>query len=189
MLGRKPDTSDIGDVPIDFRMYQLTVRDAAALSGVPERTVRNWEARVSGIGIGYRTWRHLRFSLRDVIQLHVMFYLAIRLGIALEHAVRIGSFAAEMVCETVLDPATGKISGSPLGNSVLVGFGDDGQVSVGTASIAAPGHYLPPSFERDAKSVLRRPHIMIPVDAIRRNLVERVCAMTRQTQTEEPADG
>jgi hypothetical protein len=165
-----------GDAPIDFREYRFRAREAAALSGVPETTVRNWEARVDGMNIGRRiAFRRLRFCLADIVQLHVMYYLSARLGIALDVAVRVGAYAAEMAC----------LAGSPLGNSILLGFNDAGEILVGSSFIREPGRYLPPSFEQDARHVLRRPHVMIPLDAITRDIAERMDASPDRTEANE----
>lgn len=166
---------DLGDVPIDFRDYRFSVREAAEMSGVPEETIRNWDKR-GQLSIGKRiVFRRVRLCLADAITLHVMFYLSVRLNIALGVAAKVSAYAGEMAC----------LSGAPLGNSIVLGFGDDGEVLVGTAFIREPGHYFPPSFEQDAAHALRKPHVVVPVDAITRNVMERSRAFAA-AQPEQP---
>jgi hypothetical protein len=65
------------------------------------------------------------------------------------------------------------------------GFNDAGEILVGSSFIREPGRYLPPSFEQDARHVLRRPHVMIPLDAITRDIAERMDASPDRTEANE----
>lgn len=173
-----PRSPEIGDKPIDFKAYDFSAREAAALSLVPERTIRNWEyRRISGVQIGRRTFvGRLQFRLVDIVTLHVMHYLSSCMGFSPENAAPIALAASELMCFAVEDPATGQQSYNRV---ILVCCGDDGEIVTGLAD--SKGAFVqPPNYGQDPGSLLHKPYTIVPVDSIRRAVVERLCALVAE---------
>jgi hypothetical protein len=174
-----PPLADIAAPPLDLNLRQFTTLEAAALSGASEIAVRNIEARVLDLDIGTRTIvngvvRAIHYSAADIFKIRIAFYLCQRIGMDVTATGAIANYCYELARLFGTDPDTGRRT-APAGDTVLIAYDVNGQPVVCATQIDHPGHYLPPSFEDDPDHPLRAPHITIPVHAVYRNVIERVC--------------
>lgn len=161
-----------GDRPIVLDDPTFSMAEAARLSGVEEKTVRNWIARDltdAGSKFGGR-WA---FSFNDVLKLKVAGYLANTLNLEAGAAARIAKEAGRMITARALqqserDPRTGQLielqSEFQHWQAILVSF-KDGNATFWTAG-ADPSRHDPPRYADIDHASLRRPYIVIPCDPI-----------------------
>lgn len=161
-----------GDRPIVYDDADFTMSEAARLSGVEEKTIRNWIARDvtdAGTKFGGR-WA---FSFNDILKLKVAGYLVGSLCLEASAAAKIAKEAGRMVAARALEqsernPATGKLieleTGFEHWQAVLVSF-KDGNATFWTAG-CDPSRRDPPRYSNIDHASLRRPYIVIPSDSI-----------------------
>src|SRR4051812_37079304 len=101
---------DIGDTPIRLDEYQFTLAEAAQVSGVAEKTVRNWIGRdVLKVGQKHFTGR-LIFNFLDLVRLSVMNDLTTTVPLLPADAVVIAEMVAERAVERAIrNPETGEL--------------------------------------------------------------------------------
>ena len=101
-----------GGRDIHLAEHQFTLAEAAMISGVPEKTIRNWLARGSlPIGLKHRLGRWL-FSTLDIIRLRVMNDLTQNELVPMKptDAAHLAAVVADRAMRaTFRDPATGEL--------------------------------------------------------------------------------
>ena len=184
--------ADLGDIPIHFDEYQFTLADASFLSGVPQKTIRNWLARdVLRVGKKHFLGRWT-FSFLDAVRLAVMRDLTTIVTLPLADAARLADLVAEEVVKHARRDASGKLLNVKDGRrpnvNILVGFGADGQPKAWVANIKEPGRYYAPHYKDHGRAALRRTHIVIPVTAILTDTLFRIEDLARRGEQDESGD-
>jgi hypothetical protein len=148
-----------------------TTGQVAALSGVPEKSVRNWDARgVLPLGESHFTGRRL-FTLTDALKLAVMADLTGRVGVSPSDA----AGAATLVARAVIAAAPPDADGHPTldPNSVPPTRAYalailNGEMHVGTVDSAEPGEW---------SGEWGRAHIVLPIAPLLANLAFRLLSL------------
>jgi hypothetical protein len=168
-----------GDTPIYFKEYQFTLAEAAAVSGVSEKNIRNWLARdVLKIGKKHFLGRWL-FNFLDLVRLTVMNDLTQQVAMQPVEASQIanGVGITDLVYEMTRRDATGQLLDGKDGYrpnvNVMVAFIDGKPFAVST-NIKNPGNYYPPDDSDVANAAFRRAHIVIPIYGIVSDLMFRL---------------
>jgi hypothetical protein len=173
----------LGDRPIRLAEHQFTLSDAAFLSGVPAKSIRNWIARdVLPLGHRHFLGRWL-FSLLDILKLSVMHDLSVRLSFNPRDAARLAEMAGAIAMDSTARDASGQLLDSADGfrpnRNIVVSFNDDGLPLAGVADIRNPGNYYPPAAGNPDTAPLRRAHVVVPVTSIFHDMLLRTEALTR----------
>jgi hypothetical protein len=174
---------DLGAVPIHLAERQFTLGEAATLSRVPHRSIRNWMARdVIVLGERHFLGRWM-FSVLDVLKLAVMHDLCVKMTFSPTIAAKL----AEAVAQVAWDSSKRDASGALLAGAdnfrpnvnVILNYDEDGQPFVITADIKDPGKYYPMLRGDAATASLRRAHVVIPATAMLFDVLARTEDVTR----------
>jgi DNA-binding transcriptional MerR regulator len=186
--------TDFGDTPIHLEEYQFTVADVAFLSGVPQKTIRNWLTReILKVGKKHFLGRWT-FNFLDVVRLRTMYDLAVRLAVPLDTAAIAAEHVAKLAMDTTKrDARTGKLlddrDGYRPNVNLLLSMDHQGKWHALVADIKEPGRYYPPTYEEVQSSPshapLRRAHLVVPVYAIVRDVMEGLERLKQRTEAVE----
>jgi hypothetical protein len=173
-----------GDEPISLLLRQFTLPEAAALSRVPQKSVRNWISRdVLRIGERHSFLARWMFSVLDVIRLRVMHDLCINLTFNPRDAARIADLVANLAMDETKRDASGRLidgaDGVRPNKNVVVAFNGAGEAEVCVADIKTPGSYYPP-LSTGGDDPLRRAHVVVPVSTLLNDVILRTAEVARQ---------
>ncbi|MBF0391900.1 MAG: MerR family transcriptional regulator [Alphaproteobacteria bacterium] len=181
---------DPGDTPIVFAEYQFTLAEAAALSGVAEKTIRNWLAReVLKIGKRHILGRWL-FNVIDLVRLAVMNDLTQQIAMPPAEASQIANAQGitDIVGRMTMRDESGQLLESADGYrpniNFLVAF-HEGELVGFAVNIKTPGNLYPPHHGDVANAALRRAHVVIPIYATVGDLIFRIEELIRERQASE----
>lgn len=186
---KSPDPG--GDVPIRLTEPQFSLPDAAFLSGVPHRSIRNWMARdVIEMGQRHFTGRW-QFSMLDVVKLTVMHDLAVRMGFNPKLAATVADAAADIVMKSSARDASGELldlkADFQPNRNIVINYTDDDKPMMLVADSANPGSYYPPGRGDPTTAPLRRSIVVVPVTAIFHDAMLRTQELARRnTKAEAP---
>lgn len=170
-----------GDAPINLLEFQFTVAEVARVAGVPSKTIRSWMERDLFIGGEKHFTGRWMFSGFDILRLIIMGTLA-TFSIDPSKSKLIAALVMDRCLKaTERDPVTGKLIRESKGYrpnlNFLVAYDEDGNPFAYEKHIDEPGKFYPPTLKEVESEggarfrLLRRPHIVIPVDAIMGDLV------------------
>jgi hypothetical protein len=183
---------DSGDTPIRFDEYQFTVGDMAFLTGVPQKTIRNWlDRKILNIGTKHFLGRWV-FNFLDAFRLRTMRDLGIRLAMPLDAAAHAAECVANLAGDlAALDKRHTGDGFRPSVNLVLA-IDDAGKWHGTVANIKEPGKYYSPASNlveaTPSLALLRRAHIVVPVYAMLGDLTEAVVKLAARTRAENGPD-
>lgn len=181
--------SDPGDVPIQLTERQFTLPEAAVLSRVPQRSIRNWIARdVIQLGERHFLGRWM-FSTLDVLKLAVMHNLCVEMTFSPPIAARVVEMVAQLAMDSTRRDASGALlddaDGRRPNQNVVINFGEDGAPSAFVADIKRAGIYYPPEGDSPEAKAMRRGHVVIPATAMLDDILERTVEVIRSNRKAE----
>jgi hypothetical protein len=174
----------LGAMPIHLAERQFTLGEAATLSRVPHRSIRNWMARdVIVLGERHFLGRWM-FSVLDVLKLAVMHDLCVKMTFSPSIAAKLAEAVAQVAWDSSKRDASGTLTAGadnfrPNVN-VLLNYDEAGEPHVVMANIKDPGNYYPPLRGEAGAASLRRAHVVIPATAMLFDVLERTEEVTRR---------
>ena len=147
--------------PLKLEEHRFSTSDAIRLSGVPEKSLRNWlasERRVLQIGVRHFTGRIL-FSVLDIFQIAALHDLTRRAGMAPSDAAGIASVVASEIRKRAPTGADGHLTidlATIPGSLALSAARIDGEMMVGLIDPSQP-EYL------DYRGAHGRAHMVVPI--------------------------
>ena len=174
----------LGDVPIRLTEPMFTLPDAAFLSGVPEKSIRNWMARdVLRIGQKHFAGRWT-YSVLDVLRLSIMHSLAVNISLPVRQAAHVAEVAATIATDSTTRDTSGAFLDAADGyrpnKNIVISWDEAGEPFAAVADIKRAGNYYPP-----ASGDLRRAHVVVPVTALFNDLVLRTADLARRNARAE----
>ncbi len=167
--------------------------DAAFLSGVPDKSIRNWMVRdVLRIGRKHFAGRWI-FSVLDVLRLSVMHNLTVNMSFNPKHAAEVAEIAATIATDSTARDTSGAFLDTADGHrpnkNLVISWGADGLPLVAVADIKSAGGYRasypPPAGGDPETEPLRRAHVVVPVTAIFHDLMLRTADLARRNAKAE----
>ncbi|MEF2548904.1 hypothetical protein VQ045_17230 [Aurantimonas sp. E1-2-R+4] len=161
-----------GDAPVDFGEYQFTMAEALDVSGINEGVLRSWLSRqVVDVGRKHRKLGAWLFNGLDLMKLRTMADLIATTGMQPVHAEKVAGLVVDrFLAMSTRDAATGELlpelpNGDRRDTRIIVSLaGGEPQATVAEwdgATWAAP---LPRRGAENER--IRRPHVIVPADAI-----------------------
>jgi hypothetical protein len=176
-------TADVlGDVPIRLTERFLLLSDTSTVSGVPEKSVRNWMVRdIIPFGEKHPITGRWMFSPLDALRLSCVHDLSLRMVFSLRDAARTADTVVSAALEEIRrDYFTGLVSRDPLPRrncNVVAGFAEDGALELFICDAKDSGAFAYPRqewSEDDGWRSLRRAHVVIPASAMLDDVLERI---------------